>query len=411
LAHRRDWGYVLAATARVTGDLDLAEDCVQEAYVQALTAWRREIPARPGAWLTTVARRRALNLVRRDATLRHKLPLLASESETPQPADTDSSAPDERLALIFTCCHPAIAAEAQVALTLRLLCGLTTVDVARAFLVNPATMAARITRAKKKISQAHIPYRVPDRGELPERLEPVLDVVHLVFTTGHTSPSGPGIAREDFIDRALDLARMLHDLLPDSGEATGLLALLLLTDARRRARVDGAGRLVLLAHQDRTTWDSAAISDGLRLLRQAGAAGPPGRFTLMAAIAAVHDQAPTWEDTNWPRILGLYDALLDLWPSPVVALNRAVAVGFAHGVEAGLAELDRLAEGPRLAGYPYLAVARAHTLRGLGRRDEAELAYHEAALLSQNPVEAAFLEAQIRDLGGTQGTPEHPRQP
>jgi RNA polymerase sigma-70 factor (ECF subfamily) len=307
---------------------------------------------------------------------------------------------DDRLHLIFTCCHPAIAPEAQVALTLRLLCGLTTVEVARAFLVNEAAMAARITRAKKKIAAAHVPYRVPSDEELPARVDAVLTVVHLLFATGHTAPAGADLIRRDLVERALDLARMLHTLLPDDPDVTGLLALILLTDARRPARVDGGGHMVLLADQDRSDWDHSVIGEGVTLVRDALRRRPPGRFALMAAIAAVHAEAPSWNATDWQEIVGLYDLLLAIWPSPVVALNRAVAIGFADGPEAGLAALDALATEPVLAAYSYLASSRADFLRRLGRVAEARLAYQEALLLSENAVERDFLEGCLLQLDG-----------
>ncbi len=397
-AHRREWAFVLAATVRVTGDLDLAEECVQDAYARALVTWaERGVPASTGAWLTTVARRRALDLLRRDATLRRSLPMLVEEHAEPAPDDAPEIV-DDRLRLIFTCCHPAIAVEAQVALTLRLLCGLTTAEVARAFLVGETTMAARITRAKKKIATARIPYRVPPAEELPERVQAVLTVVHLLFTTGHTAPAGADLVRTDLVARALDLARMLRSLLPSDADVAGLLALILLTDARRATRVDPDGRLLLLADQDRTRWDHRAIDEGTTVLRRALRRRPPSRFTLMAAIAAVHAEAPTWDDTDWLEVVGLYDLLVELWPSPVVALNRAVAVGFAHGPEAGLAALDALAAEPQLAGYGYLAAARADVLRRLGRLGEARSAYEEAVLLTENDVEREFLAGRLRGL-------------
>ena len=347
-AHRREWAFVLAAAVRVTGDLDLAEECVQDAYAQALSTWGdRGVPANPGAWLTTVTRRRALDLRRRAATVRRSLPLLVDERVDPGPEDLETDEmPDDRLRLVFTCCHPALAVHAQVALTLRLLCGLTTAEVARAFLVSEATMAARITRAKKKISSARIPYRVPSAGELPARVEAVLTVVHLLFTTGHTAPAGADLLRRDLVERALDLARMLRALLPGNADVAALLALILLTDARRDARVDVDGRLLLPAEQDRSSWNGAAIREGVALVREALRRRPPGRFALMAAIAAIHDEAPSWSDTDWREIAELYDLLVQLWPSPVVALNRAVAVGFADGPTAGLAALDELATDP-----------------------------------------------------------------
>ena len=404
-AHRREWGFVLAATLRVTGDIDLAEECVQDAYAKALDTWPGGgIPRSPGAWLTTVARRRALDLLRRRQTHDSNLPLLAQAGTTE--ADAVESAveaqvtdiPDDRLRLIFTCCHPAIAPDARLALTLRLLCGLTTAEVARAFLVSEPTMAARITRAKKKITAARIPYQVPEPAELPERLEAVLDVVHLVFTTGHTAPDGADLVRRDLIERSVDLARMLARLLPEDPDVAGLLALALLTDARRPSRVDPDGRMVLLADQNRACWDRSAISEGIALVRLALRRRPPGRYCLMAAIAAVHSEAPSFEATDWAEILALYDLLIQLWPSPVVGLNRAVAVGFVRGPQAGLAALDSLASEPTLAAYSYLPAARADFLRRLGRTTDARLAYQEALMLTNNAVERDFLARRLSEL-------------
>jgi len=424
-AHRREWAFVLASTVRVTRDLDLAEECVQDAYARALGTWGSTgIPGRPGAWLTTVARRRALDLLRRDATARRVLPLLvtdpalapgtgladdgpgayaltgpASSAAAGSAGTAEARIPDDRLRLVFTCCHPTLSNEAQVALALRLLCGLSTAEVARAFLVSEKTMAARITRAKKKIAAARIPYRVPPVAELPERVDAVLTVVHLLYSTGYAAPAGDELMRTDLAERSLDLARMLHGLLAGHHEVTGLLALILLTDARRDARVDGAGRLVLLSEQDRARWDTAKIAEGAALVREALGTGPPGRFTLTAAIAAVHDEAPSFAETDWAQIVGLYDVLIRRWPSPVVALNRAVAVGFADGPGAGLTDLDALAESPELAGYGYLSASRADFLRRLGRTDEARLAYQEALLLTENAAERAFLAARLDQLG------------
>ncbi|GAA3234698.1 RNA polymerase sigma factor [Actinocorallia longicatena] len=407
-AHRREWAFVLAATVRVTRDLDLAEECVQDAYAKALEKWPADgVPAAPGAWLTTVARNRALDLVRRDATLRRRLPLLVVDALGGEDPFTDgpedpfwAGAPDDRLRLIFTCCHPALAIEAQVALTLRLICGLTTAEVARAFLVGEATMAARITRAKKKISTAGIPYRVPSAGELPARTRAVLEVVHLMFTTGHTAPAGERLLRGDLIDRALDLTRMLNCLLGTDPEVTGLLALILLTDARRGSRLDAEGRLVLLADQDRTRWDHDAIAEGRALVEDALRRSShrlrrrPGRFSLMAAIAAVH----TGETTDWHELLGLYDLLLETWPSPVVALNRAVALSFTDGPGPALDALTPLLSDPRLASYGYLSATRADLLRRLGRLPEARDAYEEALLLTENQPERAFLAERLEAL-------------
>ncbi|MBD0355118.1 MAG: sigma-70 family RNA polymerase sigma factor [Rubrobacteraceae bacterium] len=406
-AHRREWAFVLAATVRLTRDLDLAEECVQEAYAKALSAWAsRGVPARPGAWLTTVAKRCALDLLRREATLRRSLPLLLDESAQSKAHESvpheeggpQAEIPDDRLRLIFTCCHPALAPEAQVALTLRLVCGLTTAEVARAFLLKEPTMAARITRAKKKIAAARIPYRVPPAEELPARIDAVLTVVHLLFTTGHTAPAGEDLVRRDLVERSLDLANMLRALLPEDADVAGLLALILLTDARRASRLTDDGRLVLLADQDRTRWDHEAISEGVALVSEALGHRPPGRFALMAAISAVHSEAPTYGETNWREVVALYDLLIQLWPSPVVALNRAVAVGLADGPDAGLAALDALAAEPQLAGYGYLAAARGDFLTRLGRTAEARACYEEALLLTANAVERDFLATRLRQL-------------
>jgi RNA polymerase sigma-70 factor (ECF subfamily) len=406
-AHRREWAFVLAATVRVTRDLDLAEECVQDAYARALESWDRGgIPASPGAWLTTVARRRALDLLRRKATLKRSLPLLLDDATEPEPdEEPPHEVADDRLRLIFTCCHPALATAAQVALTLRLVCGLSTAEVARAFLVSEPTMAARITRAKKKIASARIPYRVPGAEELPARVDATLSVVYLVFTTGHTAPAGERLVRSDLVERALDLARMLRSLLSADREVAGLLALILLTDARSATRVSAQGELLLLADQDRSRWDREAIAEGVVLVREALRRRPPGRFALMAAIAAVHAEAPSFEETPWREVVGLYDLLSETWPSPVVALNRAAAIGLAEGPADGLRALDELADDPQLATYRYLAAARADFLRQLGRVPEARSAYEEALLLSENAVERAFLSSRLAALDAPRGTP------
>lgn len=374
---------------------------MQEAYATALRVWgERGVPASPGAWLTTTARRRALDLLRRQSTLTRLMPLLVEDEVLDGPdGEVEAEIPDDRLRLICTCCHPALAPEARVALTLRLVCGLTTPEVARSFLVSESTMAARITRAKKKIAAAGIPYRVPPATGLPERIGAVLDVVHLLFTTGHTAPAGDRLTRNDLVERSLDLARMLRALLPSDPDVAGLLALILLTDARRASRVDERGRLVLLADQERASWDRDEIAEGTALVREALRRRPPGRFALQAAIAAVHAEARSWEETDWVELVGLYDLLTAIWPSPVVALNRAVAVSFARGPEAGLVELDALVTEPQLATYPYLAASRADCLRRLGRVEEARGAYGEALLLTDNAVERRFLEDRLAALG------------
>jgi RNA polymerase sigma-70 factor (ECF subfamily) len=386
---------VLAATVRVTRDLDEAEEAVQDAYLQALKRWASDgVPDRPGAWLTTVARRTALNGVRHREVLRRKLPLLVepAAAEPPEPA---GPIPDDRLRLVFTCCHPALAQEAQIALTLRLVCGVATADIAHAFLVPEPTMAARITRAKKKIAAARIPYAVPSAEELPARVSVVLTVLHLLYSAGHTAASGDDLVRDELTGRALDLARMLRALLPAATEVAGLLALLLVHQARRATRTDDAGRLLRLEDQDRARWDTAMIAEADRLVVEALEGGPPGRFGVQAAIAALHAQAPSYAETDWPQILTLYDVLLRLWPSPVVALNRAVALAMVAGPAAALAEIARLEEDGRLAGYRYLPAAKADLLHRLGCDAEAAEAYRAALALSDNAVEQEFLAARL----------------
>jgi RNA polymerase sigma factor (sigma-70 family) len=429
-AHRQEWARVLAATARVARDLDLAEECVQEAYASALRSWATAgIPGNPAAWLTTAARRRAIDVIRRDSALRARLPLLVEPEGEPAPGapysaepdeqragpherwrerqrredamDPATQAPDDRLRLIFTCCHPALAAEGQVALTLRLVCGAATPDIARAFLVSEPTMAARITRAKKKIAVARIPYRVPRHAELPERLRAVLNVVHLLFTAGHTAPSGPSLVRADFVERALDLTRMLRELMPDETEVRGLHALLLVTDARRATRADDRGRLVRLEDQDRSRWDRAALDEAETLIAGCLRAGRPGRYVLQAAIASLYADAPAYELTDWPQLVALYDELLRVWPSPVVALNRAVPLAMAAGPEAALAEVERLERDGRLAGYQYLPAVKADLLVRLGRDDEAAGAYRRALELTANEAERAFLAGRLAALGSS----------
>ena len=420
-AHRQEWARVLAATARVARDLDLAEECVQEAYASALRSWATSgIPDNPAAWLTTAARRRAIDAIRRDSALRARLPLLVEpEGEPGQESEYDAEpgeqwwerqrredamntateAPDDRLRLIFTCCHPALAPEAQVALTLRLVCGVATPDIARSFLVSEPTMAARITRAKKKIAVARIPYRVPRQAELPERLRAVLNVVHLLFTAGHTAPSGPSLVRADLVERAMQLTRMLRELMPDSADVRGLHALLLVTDARRATRADDRGRLVRLEDQDRSRWDRDALAEAETLIAGCLRAGRPGRYVLQAAIASLYADAPGYEQTDWPQLVTLYDELLRVWPSPVVALNRAVPLAMAAGPEAALAEVERLERDGRLAGYQYLPAVKADLLARLGRDDEAAGAYRRALELTANEAEQAFLAERLAALG------------
>ena len=389
---------MLAATVRVTHDLDAAEEAVQDAYVQALRTWARDgVPDKPGAWLTTVARRGALNAMRHRQTLQAKLPLLLEPEDTEMPESQTIA--DDRLRLIFTCCHPALAREAQIALTLRLVCGVATPDVAQAFLVAEPAMAARLTRAKKKIAVARIPYAVPSAEELPERVDAVLTVIHLLYSTGHTAHSGENLVRDELTDRALDLARMLRLLLPADRETAGLLALLLVHHARRATRTDAYGRLLRLEEQDRSAWNRELIAEADRLVVGALSAGPPGRFTLQAAIAALHAQAPSYAETDWPQIRTLYDELLRIWPSPVVALNRAVAVSMVTGPEAALAEIEALERDGRLAGYRYLPATKADLLHRLGRDAEAADAYRAALALSDNAAEQEFLTERLRSTG------------
>jgi RNA polymerase sigma factor (sigma-70 family) len=408
-AHRREWARVLAATVRLARDLDLAEDSVQEAYACALDGWARVgIPDNPAAWLTATAKRRVIDAIRRDQALRSRLPLLvgpedaADEVARPEftAADADDpgeALPDERLRLIFMCCHPALAAEAQAALSLRLVCGVAIPDIARAFLVSESAMRARITRAKRKIATARIPFRVSGSAELPERLRGVLAVIHLLFTTGHTAPSGASLVRAELVDQAMHMARMLRELMPDEAEVQGLYALLLVTDARRATRAGADGRLVRLKDQDRSQWDRAALAEADDLIIGCLRAGPPGRYLLQAAIASLYADAPSYDQTDWPQILALYDRLLEVWPSPVVALNRAVSLAMVAGPQAALAEVERLERDGRLSGYQYLPAIKADLLSRTGRTGEAADAYRQAFSLAANAAERAFLAEQIAD--------------
>ncbi|GIH15565.1 RNA polymerase subunit sigma-24 [Rugosimonospora africana] len=401
-AHRREWAQVFATTAQLTRDLDLAEECAQDAFVQALRTWTRTgVPDRPGAWLTTTARNRARDELRRESVLRRTLPLLVADESVPGPDDT--LVDDDRLRLVFTCCHPALSRDAQVALTLRLVCGLSTAEVARAFLVQESAMAARITRAKKKIAVARIPYSVPSPDQLAERVSAVLDVVHLIFTTGHTAPLGAHLVRGDLVDGAVRLARMLHLLMPNDAEVSALLALMLLIDARRGSRTSAGGRLLLLSEQDRTRWDTALIAEGVGLLTDALRRQPPTRYAVEAAIAAVHAEAPTWQDTDWSEIVALYGVLRQLWPSPVVELNRAAAIGFRDGPAAGLDALAPLLAEPALATYGYVSATRADFLRRLNRWTQAAQAYEEALALTDNEPERAFLSERLAEVRARQG--------
>ncbi|RBY85412.1 RNA polymerase sigma factor [Blastococcus sp. TF02A-26] len=382
---------MVASTARLTGDLDLAEDCAQEALERALRSWPAGEPDNRTGWLTTTAHRIALDRLRREATLRRKLPLLV------EPAGEDGPGPTDPLRLVFTCCHPALAPESQVALTLRLVCGVDVPAIAAVLLSGEAGVARRITRAKQKIAAARIPFRVPDDDELPARLDAVLTVVHLVHTAGHRG-SATALRDPDLTGRATELARMLVRLLPGEPEPRALLALVLLTEARGPARTDSAGDLVLLADQDRSRWDRALIHEGLTLAVSALRDGRRGRFALQAGIAGIHATARSWAETDWPKLVTTYEALMRVWPTPVVALNRTVARSRLEGADlrGALRELDALA--PSLAGYPYLPVARADVLVRLDRPEEAAAAYDEALALTANPVERRFLIRRRTDL-------------
>lgn len=396
-AFRDEWGQVVATLIRVTGDWDLAEECAQDAFALALQRWPRDgIPRRPGAWLTTIARNRAVDRLRREAVGAAKLREVAVLS--PEPELDDSGVPDDRLRLMFTCCHPALALEAQVALTLRTLAGLTTAEIARAFLVGEQTMSKRLTRAKQKIRHAGIPYRVPPAHLLPERTPALLAVLYLLFNEGYSATAGADLIRQSLSAEAIRLARILTALMPDEPEAVGLLALMLLHDARRATRLDDDGDLVTLEDQDRGRWDAAEIDEGVALLEGALRRGAPGRYQVQAAIAACHATATDAAGTDWPQIAALYGRLVRLVPSPVVELNRAVAVGMADGPAVGLALVDALAASGALEGYHLLPATRADLLRRLGRTDDAAGAYREALGLATTDAERRYLGRRLAEV-------------
>ncbi|MGW1346302.1 RNA polymerase sigma factor [Kribbella sp. NPDC002412] len=398
---REERGRLLAALARRFGDLDLAEEVTSEAIETALTRWPVDgVPPNPGAWLMTTARRKAVDRLRRDQVYAAKLAILQVDADRAAPAPVGGELPDERLQLFFTCAHPALAAEDRGALTLRCLAGLTTPEVARAFLVPTATMAKRIVRAKKKIKDARIPFRVPGPDELPERLPGVLQVIYSVFTEGYAASSGPFLQRLDLAEEAIRLARILRRLLPDEREVAGLLALMLLIHARRDARTGPDGQVVLLDDQDRTLWDRELIAEGSELVVASLTGGPAGPYGVQAAIAALHDEATDVAGTDWPQIVALYDVLIAMDPSPVVALNRAAAIAMRDGPEEGLALLDDLADEPRLREYHPYPMARADLLHRLGRLPEATAAYQEALALAGTEPERAHLRRRLAAITG-----------
>ena len=405
---REEQGRAVATLIRVTGDFDLAEEAVQDAFIRALETWpERGVPDNPGAWITTTARNRAIDRLRRRQLSVAKIEELGRETAVeqelaaidPTPAEDDAMPiADDRLRLIFTCCHPALALEARVALTLRTLGGLTTPEIARAFLVPEPTLAQRLVRAKRKIRDAGIPYRVPPAELLPERLDGVLRVLYLVFNEGYAASSGDELIRRELCAEAIRLTRIVVSLLPDEPEAAGLLALMLLHDARRDARVGAHGELILLDDQDRASWDAARIAEGQALIETALAARRPGPYQVQAAIAALHDEAAVPSETDWAQIASLYATLQGMAPSPVVELNLAAAVAMADGPAIGLAMMDGIAATGELDTYPYLHAARADLLRRLERWSEATTAYERALELTTNAPERAFLEARLTEV-------------